>query len=350
MRHLLLRVAIVLMVLVAFPCVARSSQRTHGDAPPQRIYGTAPPITNLLYVLGGEGLIAINAPLRNPSNSADERFLSERFRRLPVLGGWHGNRHPNLEEVLRQQPDLIVSWDTPLLQGKVDGDLDRIGMKALAVNIDDTANYPQVFRQLGAAIGRAERGEQLAAWAQREVDDLQHFVASIPSAKRVRVYYAEGRDGLQTECAGSFHAEPLRYAGGRNVHQGHQTTVMGLQSISMEQLLAYDPDVIIVQNPLWYRELFNDRLWQQLTAVRKGRVALVPKTPFNWLDRPPSFMRLIGGHWLAAQFYPQRYPYDVKEKARAFFQLFFGVQLNDDELTRMMFPPATRALGEGGRA
>jgi iron complex transport system substrate-binding protein len=349
MRRLLL---LACFALVAFPCVTHiSSQWAHGDVPPQRLYGTAPPITNLLYVLGGDGLIAVNAPLGNPSNSADARFLSEWFRSLPILGGWHGNRHPNLEEILRRQPDLIVSWDTPLLQGRVDDDLAKIGLQALAVNIDKTTNYPQVFRQLGAAIGRSERGEALAAWAQREIDDLQRFVATIPAHERVRVYYAEGRDGLQTECDGSFHAEPLTYAGGRNVHQGRQTTVMGLQSISMEQLLAYDPDVIVVQNPLWYRELFDDPLWQQLTAVKHGRVALVPKTPFNWLDRPPSFMRLIGGHWLAACFYPRRYPYDVTAKARSFFELFFGVQLDDDALKQLMFPPATDAtLGKGGQS
>ncbi|WP_321532100.1 ABC transporter substrate-binding protein [uncultured Desulfuromonas sp.] len=345
MRELLL---LICCVFVMFPNVAPASQGGHRDAQPQRIYGTAPPITHLLYVLGADGLIAVNAPLRNPSNNADDRFLREWFRNLPVLGGWHGNRHPNLEEVLRQKPDLIVSWDTPLLQDKVDGDLGRIGYKALAVNIDDTANYPQVFRQLSAMIGRAKRGEALAVWAEQQIDDLQRFVATIPPDERVRVYYAEGRDGLQTECAGSFHAEPLRYAGGINVHQGRQTTVTGLQSINMEQLLAYDPDVIVVQNPLCYRELFDDPLWQQLTAVQQGRVALVPKTPFNWLDRPPSFMRLIGGHWLAAQFYPQRYPYDVKAKARAFFELFFGVRVDEDDLSRMMFPAATRAIGKGG--
>ena len=105
-----------------------------------------------------------------------------------------------------------------------------------------------------------------------------------------------------------------------------------MQEVSFEQVLIYDPEVIIVQSPVFFKTVFTDPKWQMLKAVQNKRVYLVPKTPFNWTDRPPSFMRIIGAHWIASKLYPTRYPYSIQEKVRAFYRLFFQVELRDEEL------------------
>lgn len=304
---------------------------------PKRVYGSAPPITFMLYVLDRDLVAAVNAPVQNGSNSGDAALLSPDFLKLPVVGGWHGDRYANLEELLRLRPDLVVCWNMSLLIGKMEDDLARVGLRMAKLDIDDTAHYPEAFRRLGDLVGSPARGAALAAHAERELKELQVFVASIPESQRVRVYYAEGRNGLQTDCDQSFHAEPIRFAGGRNVHRCVQRSVTGLQTIGFEQLLNYDPEVIVAQDPEFFRRVFSDRLWRQLAAVRNRRVYLVPKDPFNWLDRPPSFMRILGSHWLASCFYPRRYPYALREKVRAFYALFFGVELSEAQFERL-FP------------
>ena len=116
------------------------------------------------------------------------------------------------------------------------------------------------------------------------------------------------------------------------MHKCVQNSVIGLQEVSFEQIIIYAPDVIIVQNPAFYKTVFEDKKWAMLKAVQNKRVYLVPKSPFNWTDRPPSFMRIIGAHWIASKLYPTRYPYKIHEKIRAFYRLFFGVELSDEEL------------------
>lgn len=297
-----------------------------------RIYGSAPPISFMIYVIDDTPLIGVNFPQTNKDNSDGEKFLSKHFMSLPILGGWHGNNIPNLEAIIAAKPDVIITWDTPLLNEKTAKDLARIHIPALKVNIDDSRNYPEVFRYLGKVMHKEERANKLANMAQTYLDELKMFVANIPEKERTKVYYAEGDFGLQTECDVSFHSEPLALAGGNLVHKCVQSSIIGLQEVSFEQIIIYAPDVIIVQNPAFYKTVFEDKKWAMLKAVQNKRVYLVPKSPFNWTDRPPSFMRIIGAHWIASKLYPTRYPYKIHEKIRAFYQLFFGVELSDAEL------------------
>lgn len=297
-----------------------------------RIYGSAPPITFMLYVIDDTPLVGVNFPQTNKDNSDGDKFLSKHFMSLPILGGWHGNNIPNLEAILNAKPQVIVTWDTPLLNEKTAKDLARISIPALKVNIDDSRNYPEVFRYLGKVMHKEERANQLANMAQSYLDELKKFVASVPEQERTKVYYAEGNFGLQTECDISFHSEPLALGGGNLVHKCVQNSVLGLQEVSFEQVLNYDPDVIIVQDSAFYKSMFADKKWAMLRATQNKRVYLIPKSPFNWTDRPPSFMRIIGAHWIASKLYPTRYPYNIQEKVRAFYQLFFGVKLSDEDM------------------
>ena len=116
---------------------------------------------------------------------------------------------------------------------------------------------------------------------------------------RVRVYYAEGTDGLSTERSQSFHAELIPLAGGINVHQGTALDHYGMEKISMEQLLLYDPEVILIKEKSFFDHIFTDPRWQNLRAVKEHRVYLIPFEPFNWFDRPPSY-HAGAGHQMAA--------------------------------------------------
>ena len=151
-------------------------------------------------------------------------------------------------------------------------------------------------------------------------------------AKPTRYYYAEGNDGLATECSDSFHVEALNYAGGKNVHECTQSNLQGLERITFEQLMLYDPDVIVVQNAMVYKAIESNPIWKHLRAVKNKKVYLVPNSPFHWLDRPPSFMRIIGVHWLMSKFHPERYSQNLDEKIIEFYRLFLDVQLTKEDI------------------
>lgn len=77
---------------------------------------------------------------------------------------------------------------------------------------------------------------------------------------------------------------------------------------------------------------------ENIRAVQAGRVYRIPKEPFNWFDRPPSFMRLLGVRWLACKLYPSDYPLDLAAETRCFYKLFLNVSLDDAAVRKLLQP------------
>lgn len=104
----------------------------------------------------------------------------------------------------------------------------------------------------------------------------------------------------------------------------------------MEQLLLYDPEVILVKEKTFFDTVHTDVRWRNLKAVKTKRVYLIPYEPFNWFDRPPSFMRLLGIKWLLHLLHPDLYPIDMTAETRSFYKLFLGVDLTDAQAREVL--------------
>ena len=83
--------------------------------------------------------------------------------------------------------------------------------------------------------------------------------------------------------------------------------------------------------------------------MRAKRVYLAPAIPFGWIDGPPGVNRAIGLYWLSNLFYPDLYQEDLRTNAREFYQLYYGVAINDRQLEAMI-RPAEANPGETRRA
>ena len=135
-----------------------------------------------------------------------------------------------------------------------------------------------------------------------------------------------------TVSANSVHGEAVALAGGRNVYRKESDNRQGKDKISIEQVIAYNPEVIVAQDDSFVNGIYKDPRGAGVRAVRNHRVYLIPDTPFDWMDRPPSFLRLMGAKWLAGVLYPRSAKVDIAAEIRTFYQLFFGVNPSDREI------------------
>ena len=99
----------------------------------------------------------------------------------------------------------------------------------------------------------------------------------------------------------------------------------GLANVSIEQVLLWNPDVIVTIDQEFAATVRSDPAWASVKAVRDNRVHLSPKMPFGWVDFPPSVNRLIGLWWLAKILYPERFPEDLRALTRDFYTRFYHV-------------------------
>ena len=309
--------------------------------PPHSVYGTAPPVTLLIYSLAPDLLAGWNFTLNKMAGlgmSTNSKYLLPATRNLPVLGGWDPGDKPELERVLAIHPKLALLWAPYLDDARLRSELQRIDVPTLTVNLQSLNDYPAAYRLLGDQLGQGARGEELATAFQNILSRLKDLRSTIPQAQRQTVYYAEGVDGLMTDTANSPHTEVIRAAGGDNVFTGKATALKGMERVSMGQVLAWNPDVILVQDPVFYRRVYSLPAWQGLQAVKAHRVYLVPRQPFNWMDRPPSFMQGLGALWLAHVLYPQAFKIHLNQEIQDFFKTFLQVNVSKAQAQAMWRP------------
>jgi iron complex transport system substrate-binding protein len=299
-----------------------------------KVYGASPPANHLLYAVAPDLMAGLSLPI----SDSDKPFVRPGVARLPVLGGIFGRgRHFNPEEVLKAKPDFVLAWVEK--HGNVantEESFSRIGLPVVVVRLDTLSDYPATLTFLGDVLGRSERAKALADYIAAAIARVGAATSDISPEKRINVFYAETADGLTTECDQSFHVEPIRVAGGENVHHCRQSTRMGMEKISLEQIIAYQPELILVQDRRFAASVASNPTWRNVEAVKTGRITAIPRVPFNWLDRPPSFMRALGIQWLANLFYPDRFPLDLKAETKAFYKLFVGVDLTDSDVETIL--------------
>lgn len=333
------------LILTAGRCTAAEARRITDMAGrpvsiPDKIrtvYATSPPATYMVYAMDPALVAGLNFPL----NATEKQFLDPHMAKRPVIGGWYGQgRTGNLETLLQVRPDivLIMMWQPSAINKKIERMLDPLGIPVVYLTMAVIEDYPSTFRFIGELFNRRERARSLAGYAEQTLAEANRMRAAIAPGNQVSVYYAESAGGLSTECHMSVHAQLIPLGGGLNVHRCTDRTTYGMQKISIEQVMQYDPQVIVFHEPLFRDHLSRDLRWQNIRAVREGRVYQIPRTPFNWFDRPPSFMRLLGLKWMIYHLYPKVAAGDLVAETRRFYKLFLNVDI-DESTTRKLLQP-----------
>ncbi|MEC9369366.1 MAG: iron ABC transporter substrate-binding protein [Pseudomonadota bacterium] len=298
-----------------------------------RVYASGPPASVLLYAVAPDALIGWPRALR-----PDELpYVAEPYRALPEVGRLTGRGGTaNLEVVIREKPDLIVDFGSvrETFISLADTVQKQTGIPYVLIDGRFEAT-PAALRLLGKALGREDLAERQARYAEALFAGLEAGLRQVPDDRRPRVYLARNADGLESGSIGSINTEIIERAGGRNV-VGEIPGRRGLVQMTMEKILAADPEVIITWDRNFYQSVWKDPLWANVAAVRAKRVYLSPTAPFGWIDRPPSLNRLMGLKWLSGVFHPDRFAFDLAAETRSFYDLFYHVKLGDAELERLL--------------
>ena len=297
----------------------------------ERVFPAGPPAAIMLYTLAPDLLLGWPR-----ANRPEERaFLLPEIGARPELGRLTGRGNTaNLEEVLQLKPDLIldigsttatyvsladrVQAQTGIPYALLDGRLDGIA---------------QTYRTLGALVRREGEAAGLAAYAEATLRLVAERVAAVPAEARPRIYYARGPRGLETALSGSINVESIAVMGARNVAGGQPG---GLATVSLEQVLAWDPEVIVTIDQDFAQRVRSDPNWASVAAVRAGRVHLSPKLPFGWVDFPPSVNRLVGLPWLGKVLYPDLFPEDLRQVTRDFYARFYHVTPTVEQVEQVL--------------
>ncbi|MYL20584.1 ABC transporter substrate-binding protein [Halobacillus litoralis] len=177
---------------------------------------------------------------------------------------------PSLELIRTLQPDVIIA-DVDRHEAIYE-ELSAIAPTVAVVN--DAADYQDVLtatETIGKALDREDETEELLDEHQTMLNDLKENLEGVEGTVLQAQYTESNIFGAPTSSF--FMPSFMEEAGLDYALQNEEETS---EDLTIEQLLKIDPDTLLLtkneDDPSVKEQLKDDKLWNQLTAVKEDRV------------------------------------------------------------------------------
>lgn len=287
-----------------------------------KIFASSPPLTMSLLAFDPNLIAALNYPF----SKEQKPYVGSAYEK-PVAGGFFGQgKTPNFEALAASKPDVIIVWGKMTGVEKIVEKFSMLNIPVLLVRNDSIKDLITQFELFGELTGNKKRAQELIAYTNETLTLIEKLQDKLKDSPSQSYYFAEGLDGLNSECNGSFHLEPFLYAGAQNALDCQLSSLYGMEKISVEKVIMSKPDIIIAMEKPFYEGIYKNERFKSLDALKNKKVYLVPSQPFNYISRPPSFMRLMGVRWLINIFHPTLLKSSSDEELQRFETLFFPMK------------------------
>ena len=231
----------------------------------------------------------------------------------------------DLEGCAALDPDLVI---LPLKLKDAADSLAELGITAIVVNPEDQFLLEEDIVNIATATDTQDRAKELLDFTQEQQTRLTGTLA-LSSAERPSVYLAGNSDFLSTAGGEMYQSSMIELAGGTNV--AASLTDSYWVDVSYEQVLAWDPDYIVLASDASYTvdDVLNDPNLAGCAAVQNGRVIQIPGDAEAWDSPVPS--GILGSVWLASQLHPDLCPEaDTTAIINDFYETFYGFTYSEN--------------------
>lgn len=254
---------------------------------------------------------------------------------IPALGDL---THVDVEKLVALHPQVV--FVTNYAPKEMIDQIQNLGIAVIAISLrsgdekqqgelnPQLQNEDQAYNQglkdgiklIGEVVNHQPQAEALikATFDQRQ--QTADRLKDIPADRRIRAYMAN--PDLTTYGSGKYTGLMMAHAGALNVAAA---TVKGFKQVSMEQIIAWNPQVIFVQDryPKVIDEINQQPAWQAVDAVKNHRVYLMPEYAKAWGYPMPEALAL-GELWMAKKLYPEKFSdIDMQKRADSWYQRFY---------------------------
>lgn len=314
-------------------------------SPITKVLATSPTATAIVYMVAPDTLLAFNY-----ETTADEqKYMPSSYKNLPSVGGWYGAQSGSYEQFISMDPQVVLesvassNSSSSTMHSSTTATLNERQRKfgsIPVVAVDDNSNVSTVnpsIEFIGKLLGKEDQAKKLTDYNTRVEKEVTDVVSTIPDSEKTTVYYAEGAAGLQTEPPGSVHGQLIDLCGGKNVANVQIQGGTGQTEVSMEQVLKWNPEVIITTEPAFYKNVYGNSSWSSVDAVKNKMVYLSPQGPFKWFDRPTGANMIIGIPWTAKILYPDKFQsLSIVNEVKTFYSQFYHYDLSDNDVKTIL--------------
>lgn len=371
--------AILLMVVAISGCTqsgtSPASTATPTPAPAYRnvtdMAGrtvTLPARVNNVVVLFGPGYEKVDMLGAEDKIVADADFHKTHaawahviYKRLDTLPSISSPQAPNVESLLKYNPD-VVFWFSNDQNVKA---MQSAGIPVICsvgnnTSIESLKTLLTVYAQALGTPEALQRAQDYATYFDQKLSYVTSITSTIPDSQKPKVYVTSGIP-LRTRGGNSVMRDTVEKAGGIYVAKD---APQGTNVISYEQLLQWNPDIIIIDHApdlpdpsasatsntsnaaAIYSQIMNDPQMQSINAVKNHQVYISPEGAFFWDAGEQGILQL---EWMAKLFHPDKFHgLDMNKEIKDFYSRFFDYNLTDDQVNLIMthqLPPGAQKWG-----
>ena len=228
----------------------------------------------------------------------------------------------NMEACLALKPDLVI---LPYSLRDSADTMGGMGVSVVLVNPENYEGLKAMITLIGAAAGVEDKAGRLTGYLDKERADLASLTSGLSS--RPGVFFCGVDSYLSAAAKDMYQANLIEMAGGQNA--AGEITGKGWTKISYEQLLAMNPEVMVIPSEAGYTkaDILGDPQLAGLAAVKGGKVYHMPSDFEAWDSPLPS--GLLGAKWLLCELHGDVYPLDaLKKDAAGYYKEFYGIDID----------------------
>ena len=249
---------------------------------------------------------------------------------LPVIGQIYGGKgNVNLEELMAVGPQVVIDVGEP--RGDIVEDLDNLQAQTglpfvhISAYID---SLDRTYARLGELLGRPDEAKALSDFC---ADVYARVKALADRAEKKRLLYVVGEVGLGVIARDSYHSAVIDMLSDNIAVLDHPSSKGTGNEVDLEQILSWNPDVILFSQFGEFETVADDPLWQAVNAIAQNTYYEVPVGPYNWMGFPPGVQRLLGMLWMGKTLYPDEADWDMYEETARHFELFYHAELTREQ-------------------
>jgi len=285
--------------------------------------GPVPVLNSFVFALG-EAASLVNAL---PPNLGGPRWrlqyvIAPRLKSLPVLQSGQG---PSVEGVLEAAPDVVLTMDLSTVDL-----LARTKIPTLYLSWQQPDDVKAAMRLLGGLYGRTDDAESYCRYFDETLARVGARVDGLSDRQRPRVLYASLKRMTQPHRIAEWW---IAKAGGKSVTDNGRTGEAF--NFSIEQVLAWNPEVMIVSTADEVADAYADPRLAAVSAIRSHRVHAIPMGVHLWGNRTVEQPLTI--LWTAKVLHPELFgDLSVADEVRDFYARFFRTTLGNADLDAIL--------------
>lgn len=287
--------------------------------------GSVPVQNSFMFAMGQGGKIANGLPDKFIQNGKHkyQYVIEPDIKTNPTIQTTTGDF--NIEELMNLNPDVTFTMTMPFVET-----LEKNDIPVVYLSWTDAEGVKDLMLLLGEVFDEQDRAERYVSYFDEATARPGRVISSVPDDQRPKVLYCSYKSMSVGHKIGEWWIEK---AGGIAVSDNDRLEES--MKFDMEQLLAWDPDVIILNGHDEIDLVYNDTRLSGVSAVKNGNVYATPMGAHYWCHRTSETPLMV--LWTAKTIYPEQFKdLDMEAETMAFYKEFYGCDITRDQAAEIL--------------